>query len=1536
MSNNSIIIKSPTSPAGTRLQRSQTTTNTQSNRPKPPVRMQSTQLASTSTSSGGGGSGLLLRLFQSEYFNVHLAIAYLKNYPDSIGITYYLIDRLNNFPEKDIEFYWPQLCHLLISRPTESFALESFLIKKCHDSTHLAMKTLWYLQSSLSDLSSAPNTRSFAICRRTFNKVQSIIFSDPLLDLLTHQRQEDPRITGIRTGMTNGANMIPKFKPDAPDPHPSKPSTGYLRQIKKQALLELAKLKGGKISEKVLPTTVGLGLMLGGIALPQMTNQLGIVPIEQSRSYEDVLNIHQPMKNKKQIEPDNSASEEELDRVTNSDKSAVTSISTKPKIKMTHQTTSGSSARNIRGKGKSNTMIEIYSASEKSDHDYRSPSSSLQNSGTSPIDYTPGAPLTHTPMTLSISSSSSSAATPLSVALSPDSQTNPLSPSRSSRSSSQEALELVPPLSKPSILTAPLGHEGLFHSTSKLRSIEDVIRDELNFGPSRPTPPDEARSNQAPSPIPHLSSRTRIAPASSQSVPSLPNALAKSDTPFGSNRPNFHHMNRPNPDPRSQNPLISSLAIDPSSIPSHVLNQVLKSQSMRSQLDLITNLQDISTRLVIVPKMARLSALRAELTVLNHSLPKGCCLGMYCKGEHVDGQAEDESEGHVHHILPSPTMVGEAKQPSDRRAHHRIVRISPNESVVLNSADRAPFLIHVEVLEDHLDFDPNRRSNYEDLRKALSNSALSNDSTLPSRRQQNLSVGNNGAFPGLQRQEGHNTTVGSSQSTSPSKPLSRNSSNSALSSDANHTLGRSKSPFDSSGLTNQLQGESPQRIHLTSSDSKLMGRRSSLSPCLEVASPIDKAIAINGSVSEQATSIASSSKESIAARSLVTSRDIISEQEMQDLMDEEVDLVEQVYGDTEDGRLSSKAIYENGEHLLLSSLQSERNHLPSSLQNKALDEEAWRRVEAKRRESLGIGTSKLTVSKKEEIDARGSPSIVVKSPTISLLNGIAGSTSQLFNSTALTKSKQKPIQNNIEPASHSSKPRKPITLDEYAERMRMAAIMLAQLNASQIPSQQLSMSSSSAAGMVVGGAIGLGAGFVGVTVGAGLGAVVTRLATNSGQQVITSPIGRTKTLAKTDTSVVGQGGSGVTKRLDTTHAASGSQDAPRPNGNENATEANQPPTSNMNSGVPRHKVLTPLQSQAIKDKIMAEMMALEEERVQRMKMDQVVGERKAFGFEDITDEAVVMKAVNEDDPSGRMLGESWEEKRNRIKLSSPYGHLSNWNVFSVIVKTGADLRQEQLITQLIKEFGRIWNEEKCDVWVRYYRILVTGESTGLMETIVDAVSLHSLKKAAYAKISQSGEALPNYTIYDHYLETYGQPHTSRFKKAQDKFMRSLVSYSIISYILQIKDRHNGNILIDKEGHVIHIDFGFVLSNSPGSLGFEMAPFKLSQDYIELLGGIDHNGKHKWGEFVELFKIAFKSVRKHAERIITIVELMQSDSKLPCFGHGDSTVKMLRERFQLALTSDQCDDFVEKLILSSASSVFTKLYDSFQYYSQGVL
>ena len=56
--------------------------------------------------------------------------------------------------------------------------------------------------------------------------------------------------------------------------------------------------------------------------------------------------------------------------------------------------------------------------------------------------------------------------------------------------------------------------------------------------------------------------------------------------------------------------------------------------------------------------------------------------------------------------------------------------------------------------------------------------------------------------------------------------------------------------------------------------------------------------------------------------------------------------------------------------------------------------------------------------------------------------------------------------------------------------------------------------------------------------------------------------------------------------------------------------------------------------------------------------------------------------------------------------------------------------------------------------------------------------------------------------------------------------------------MKLKDRHNGNILIDKKGRIIHIDFGFLFGMSPGGVNFEISPFKLTSEYVELMGGID--------------------------------------------------------------------------------------------------
>ncbi|ANZ74780.1 BA75_00675T0 [Komagataella pastoris] len=356
------------------------------------------------------------------------------------------------------------------------------------------------------------------------------------------------------------------------------------------------------------------------------------------------------------------------------------------------------------------------------------------------------------------------------------------------------------------------------------------------------------------------------------------------------------------------------------------------------------------------------------------------------------------------------------------------------------------------------------------------------------------------------------------------------------------------------------------------------------------------------------------------------------------------------------------------------------------------------------------------------------------------------------------------------------------------------------------------------------------------------------------------------------------------------------------------------------------------QAGAIKARIVSSMQSLQHEFGVKDLQDinTEAGERKFSN--DLKVAGVKSNLKNKND---YYLGEDWNSKKERIRKQSPYGHLEHWNLCSVIAKTGDDLTQEAFACQLIQSMSTVWHNHGVNIWVKRMRILVTSNSTGLVETITDAVSIHSIKKSLTEYLIENNEdhrgAIA--TLLDHFRMTFGDPNSARYRKAQNNFAISLAAYSVICYILQIKDRHNGNIMLDNEGHIIHIDFGFLLSNSPGSVGFEAAPFKLTLEYVDVLGGLD-------GEYFQVFKQstkeAFKSLRRNAESLITMVELMQRDSTLPCFKAGENTSVQLRQRLQLHLSEEDSDYFVENFLIGkSIGSIYTKLYDQFQLLTQGI-
>ena len=126
-----------------------------------------------------------------------------------------------------------------------------------------------------------------------------------------------------------------------------------------------------------------------------------------------------------------------------------------------------------------------------------------------------------------------------------------------------------------------------------------------------------------------------------------------------------------------------------------------------------------------------------------------------------------------------------------------------------------------------------------------------------------------------------------------------------------------------------------------------------------------------------------------------------------------------------------------------------------------------------------------------------------------------------------------------------------------------------------------------------------------------------------------------------------------------------------------------------------------------------------------------------------------------------------------------------------------------------------------------------------------------------------------------------------------------------------------NSLLD----IIHIDFGFMLSNSPGSLGFESAPFKLTHEYVDVLGG---QSSERFQQFRTLCKQSLKALRRRVDDLVDLVEMMGRESRLPCFSSGVAyATTALKQRFQLHMSEQEAEVFVDEIINKSLGSYYTR-------------
>lgn len=199
--------------------------------------------------------------------------------------------------------------------------------------------------------------------------------------------------------------------------------------------------------------------------------------------------------------------------------------------------------------------------------------------------------------------------------------------------------------------------------------------------------------------------------------------------------------------------------------------------------------------------------------------------------------------------------------------------------------------------------------------------------------------------------------------------------------------------------------------------------------------------------------------------------------------------------------------------------------------------------------------------------------------------------------------------------------------------------------------------------------------------------------------------------------------------------------------------------------------------------------------------------------------------------------------------------------------------------------------------------------------------------------SQMGETTDG-GLFEIFQQDYGPVGSSSFEAARQNFIISSAGYAVASLLLQPKDRHNGNLLFDNVGRLVHIDFGFILETSPGgNMRFESAHFKLSHEMTQLLDPSGAMKSDTWNQFLRLCVKGYLAARRHMEGIITTVSLML-DSGLPCFSRGDP-IGNLRKRFHPEMSEREAANFMTHVCKDAYNKWTTAGYDLIQYLQQGI-
>lgn len=257
----------------------------------------------------------------------------------------------------------------------------------------------------------------------------------------------------------------------------------------------------------------------------------------------------------------------------------------------------------------------------------------------------------------------------------------------------------------------------------------------------------------------------------------------------------------------------------------------------------------------------------------------------------------------------------------------------------------------------------------------------------------------------------------------------------------------------------------------------------------------------------------------------------------------------------------------------------------------------------------------------------------------------------------------------------------------------------------------------------------------------------------------------------------------------------------------------------------------------------------------------------------------------------------------------------NGGTCKVIFKKGDDLRQDQLVVQMVSLMDRLLKLENLDLHLTPYKVLATGQDEGMLEFI---------PSRSLAQILQEHRSIINY------LQKFHPDEHGPFgitASCLETFIKSCAGYSVITYILGVGDRHLDNLLLTEDGRLFHVDFGFILGRDPKHFP---PPMKLCKEMVEAMGGAE---SPYYTRFKSYCCEAYNIIRKSSNLILNLFYLMAGSNIPDIASDPEKGILKLQEKFRLDMDDEACIHFFQDLINESVSALFPQMVETIHRWAQ---